>query len=208
VDEFQNYTTDNIQEILAESRKYKLSLVMANQFLKQLDINLALKDAVLNIAGNIVCFRVGYSDASELVHDIFQPEIDQVKDIRLRYQWVEGVEEELVDNLYRNQNEIWENEIRKLTQLNNREFWYKARGPYQPVKLRSLFLPDIRMTPRLAKDVEELIALSNSKWARPKSQVRREIERRERSLLKFKNGTNPPEKGRPPIFGSDPSTDR
>jgi hypothetical protein len=207
VDEFQNYTTDNIQEILAESRKYKLSLVMAHQYREQLDANPELKQAVLNTVGNYACFRVGYTNAREIAPDIFQPDIDQVKDIRLRYQEVEGVQEEFVDYIYRGQDEIWENEIRKLIQLKNREFWYKRRGPYPPVKLRSLYLPDIQVTPQLERDIEALVALSNSKWSRPKSEVQREIERRERRLLKLAYEENHPKRdGRPPIFGSDPST--
>jgi hypothetical protein len=180
---------------------------MAHQYREQLDANPELKQAVLNTVGNYACFRVGYTNAREIAPDIFQPDIDQVKDIRLRYQQVEGVQEEFVDYIYRGQDEIWENEIRKLTQLKNREFWYKARGPNPPVKLRSLYLPDIQVTPQLERDIEALVALSNSKWSRPKSEVQREIERRERKLLQLANGKNNPKRdGRPPIFGSDPST--
>jgi len=198
VDEFQNYTTDNVQEILAESRKYKLSLVMAHQYHEQLSINPELQAAVMNTVGNYVCFRLGYADAKLFVHDIFQPEIDQVKDIRLRYQKVEGEEQEFEDKLYRGQDEIWESETRKLTELQNREFWYKKRGPNPPVKLRSLHLPDIQMTPYLQESIDELVALSNSKYARPKSEIRREIARRERRLLLFATGTKPqkPKPGR------------
>jgi len=37
LDEFQNYTADNISDILSESRKYELSMVLAHQYLDQLD---------------------------------------------------------------------------------------------------------------------------------------------------------------------------
>ena len=36
VDEFQNFATDTFDEILSESRKYHLNLILANQFLGQL----------------------------------------------------------------------------------------------------------------------------------------------------------------------------
>jgi type IV secretory pathway TraG/TraD family ATPase VirD4 len=36
VDEFQNFATDSFVTILSEARKYKLNLVMANQFIDQM----------------------------------------------------------------------------------------------------------------------------------------------------------------------------
>ena len=37
VDEFQNFVTDTFADILSEARKYKLCLVMAHQFIAQLE---------------------------------------------------------------------------------------------------------------------------------------------------------------------------
>ena len=48
VDEFQNFATDSFATILSEARKYKLNLVMANQFINQMDET--VKDAVF---GNV-----------------------------------------------------------------------------------------------------------------------------------------------------------
>jgi len=36
VDEFQNFATDAFAEILSEARKYKLALIMAHQYIAQL----------------------------------------------------------------------------------------------------------------------------------------------------------------------------
>ncbi|MCA9378225.1 TraM recognition domain-containing protein [Candidatus Peregrinibacteria bacterium] len=36
VDEFQNFATDSFATILSEARKYRLSLVMANQYISQM----------------------------------------------------------------------------------------------------------------------------------------------------------------------------
>jgi type IV secretory pathway TraG/TraD family ATPase VirD4 len=36
IDEFQNFATDSFAEILSEARKYKLSLIVANQYTSQL----------------------------------------------------------------------------------------------------------------------------------------------------------------------------
>lgn len=60
IDEFQNITTDSIPGILSEARKYKLSLTIAHQFLKQIDEK--IRDAVFGNVGNTVVFRVGEED--------------------------------------------------------------------------------------------------------------------------------------------------
>jgi len=36
IDEFQNFVTDSFSQMLEEARKYKLRLVLANQFTKQI----------------------------------------------------------------------------------------------------------------------------------------------------------------------------
>ncbi|MHB8136629.1 MAG: type IV secretory system conjugative DNA transfer family protein, partial [Anaerolineaceae bacterium] len=69
LDEFQNYTTDNIKDILSESRKYGLSLILANQYLDQIPVD--LRQAVLNTSGTLVSFRVGFQDASRLAKELF-----------------------------------------------------------------------------------------------------------------------------------------
>ncbi len=61
IDEFQNVTTDSIPGILSEARKYKLSLSLAHQFLKQIDEK--FRDAVFGNVGNMAVFRVGEEDA-------------------------------------------------------------------------------------------------------------------------------------------------
>ncbi len=64
IDEFQNVTTDSISTILSEARKYKLSLTIAHQFIRQLDDG--IKDAVFGNVGSIATFRVGAEDAEYL----------------------------------------------------------------------------------------------------------------------------------------------
>ncbi len=60
VDEFQNITTDSIPGILSEARKYKLSLTIAHQFLKQIDEK--TRDAIFGNVGSMAIFRVGEED--------------------------------------------------------------------------------------------------------------------------------------------------
>ncbi len=70
VDEFQNFATPDFAVILSEARKYRLSLVVANQFLGQIDEE--VKAAVIGNVGTVISFRVGVSDANFLQSE-FQP---------------------------------------------------------------------------------------------------------------------------------------
>lgn len=67
-DEFQNFATDSFASILSESRKYRLSLTLAHQFLGQLPE--LLRQAVLGNAGSIIAFRIGAEDAMTLAPEI------------------------------------------------------------------------------------------------------------------------------------------
>lgn len=64
IDEFQNVTTDSISQILSEARKYKLSLNIAHQYIKQIDEK--IRDAVFGNVGSMAVFRVGPEDAEFL----------------------------------------------------------------------------------------------------------------------------------------------
>ena len=57
----QSFTTESFADILAEARKYRLNLILANQYLGQLEQG--IRDAVLANVGTIVVFRVGPEDA-------------------------------------------------------------------------------------------------------------------------------------------------
>ncbi len=70
IDEFQNYATESLAQMLAETRKYGVSLVLANQHVGQLTGE--IRDAVIGNVGNIVSFRLGVSDAESMAR-IFAP---------------------------------------------------------------------------------------------------------------------------------------
>lgn len=70
VDEFQNFATPDFAQILSEARKYKLNLVVANQFIGQMEEE--VKNAIFGNVGTIASFRVGVTDANYLQHE-FQP---------------------------------------------------------------------------------------------------------------------------------------
>lgn len=70
VDEFQNFANETFAEILSEARKYKLNLVIAHQYIEQMEEE--VRDAVFGNVGTTVVFRVGPFDA-EVLETIFLP---------------------------------------------------------------------------------------------------------------------------------------
>ncbi|MBR5647506.1 DUF87 domain-containing protein [Candidatus Saccharibacteria bacterium] len=70
VDEFQNFATDSFESILSEARKYRLNLIVANQFMTQLTDK--IREALLGNVGTIICGRIGVTDA-ELMVKAFAP---------------------------------------------------------------------------------------------------------------------------------------
>jgi hypothetical protein len=68
VDEFQNFATDSFIKILSEARKYRLNLMLANQYMAQ--IPEPVQKAILGNAGSLVSFGVGADDA-QIIHKEF-----------------------------------------------------------------------------------------------------------------------------------------
>ncbi|PIP65108.1 hypothetical protein COU77_00870 [Candidatus Peregrinibacteria bacterium CG10_big_fil_rev_8_21_14_0_10_49_16] len=69
IDEFQNFVTQSIESILSEARKYRLGLVLAHQYLGQLEKDdklsggVSLKGAIFGNVGTKIFYRIGAQDA-------------------------------------------------------------------------------------------------------------------------------------------------
>lgn len=75
VDEFQNFATESFASILSEARKYRLDLILANQYVAQLtQTSEVVRDAIFGNVGTIVTFRVGAEDGEWLEKE-FAPTI-------------------------------------------------------------------------------------------------------------------------------------
>ncbi len=74
VDEFQNFATPDFAQILSEARKYRLDLIVANQFIGQMEEE--VKNAIFGNVGTLASFRVGVTDANYLQHE-FQPTFNE-----------------------------------------------------------------------------------------------------------------------------------
>ena len=70
VDEFQNFATESFESILSEARKYRLNLILGNQFISQLTDK--IREAILGNVGTIISGRIGVTDA-ELLAKVFTP---------------------------------------------------------------------------------------------------------------------------------------
>jgi len=81
VDEFQNFAASGFETILAEARKYGLSLIVSHQHLGQLSaFNVAtgavedrVTRAVFGNAGTMIAFRLGISDAKLIASEMGDP---------------------------------------------------------------------------------------------------------------------------------------
>lgn len=74
VDEFQNFATESFVNILSEARKYRLNLILAHQYILQLDEKVAA--GIFGNVGTLCIFRVGAEDA-EFLEKEFEPTIMQ-----------------------------------------------------------------------------------------------------------------------------------
>ena len=75
LDEFQTFGTLSLATMLSELRKYRVGVVLAHQYLGQLDRE--LRDAVLGNVGTLISFRVGAQDAPLIARELapkFEPE--------------------------------------------------------------------------------------------------------------------------------------
>lgn len=73
VDEFQNFATESFATILSEARKYRLSLILANQFMTQLTDQ--IRESIIGNIGTVISGRIGITDAEILVKK-FAPTFD------------------------------------------------------------------------------------------------------------------------------------
>lgn len=76
VDEFQNFATMSFVQLLAEARKYKLFLIMAEQSVAQ-QKEQRIVSIILDNVGTVVCFRAASPSSEKVLLPIFEPYIDK-----------------------------------------------------------------------------------------------------------------------------------
>lgn len=70
VDEFQSFANATFANILSEARKYHLNLIIAHQYIEQMEED--VRNAVFGNVGSTIAFRVGPFDA-EVLETVFSP---------------------------------------------------------------------------------------------------------------------------------------
>ena len=75
VDEFQNFATTSFVQMLSESRKYKMFMVMAEQSTSQQKDQQMVSIILANV-GTVITFRSGNPDDERLLLPLFSPYID------------------------------------------------------------------------------------------------------------------------------------
>jgi hypothetical protein len=153
LDEFQNYTTTHISDALAESRKFKLTLLMAHQFGAQIRDE-ELKSAVINTTGTMISFRIGHNDARSLVAPNLFPSSDY-----LAHLGISG----------------WEGLATELANLPDRVYWLRRRGPFAPVKKYTREMPDPVVTPKLEANLAKMLAVSGRLYGRSRAELLQEL---------------------------------
>lgn len=71
LDECQLFTTQALANMLSELRKYRVSMLLATQYLGALDPD--IRSAVLGNVGTLIAFRAGATDAAQLSHEMGDP---------------------------------------------------------------------------------------------------------------------------------------
>lgn len=69
VDEMHNFITMSFADILSEARKYGLSLILAHQYIEQLDEK--IRAAIFGNVGTIISFRIGAEDARYMAREFY-----------------------------------------------------------------------------------------------------------------------------------------
>jgi len=173
VDEFQHYATKSFEEILSESAKYGLAIIMANQNLQQLDISLLA--SVLNNAQVQIYFRCGRDDAQKLAREAFRATGKQIK-FQLDSKDLFSSEPRSTP-VFIGVAEEMEGYINTLLDFQKRQALLNVRGEGAPVPFRTADAPDREEPPTLPALRNRLLARA----ARPRHTVREEINRRSHS---------------------------
>lgn len=201
LDEFQNYTTSNIVNILAESRQFQLRLTMANQYLNQLSPE--LRSGVLATSGVVSCLRVGFEDARVLAPVIFPSEDYFTQDV-LRYRQVGAGLATAVLAEWERRPLGWDGLAQLLANQPDRSLWIRRKGPHTPIHLTTLDMPDRPITRQLEERIWAMRQYCGQRFGIAREQALRELIAQEearaalRLAAKAKEADKPKRpKGRP-----------
>lgn len=82
VDEFQSFANSTFANILSEARKYHLNLIIAHQYIEQMEEE--VRNAVFGNVGTTIAFRVGPFDA-EVLETVYAPRFTAIDLVNLGF---------------------------------------------------------------------------------------------------------------------------
>jgi hypothetical protein len=201
LDEFGNYTTSNITNILAESRQFNLRLIMAHQTLSQLSPD--LRSGVLATSGVVTSMRVGYEDARVLAPIIF-PRDDFFVHRDVQYQTLGRDVATSVMARWQTRPYGWDGLAQVLANQPNRSFWSRRKGPFDPVNLQTHDVPDFVVTSKLEEQMARMREESGQRCGIRREDALKELQAQEeqraamRTAAKAKDDSKPKRpRGRP-----------
>lgn len=166
IDEFQNFGAKslNFQEILSESRKYGLSLILAHQHTDQLD-----EELLASVLGNTTCqisFRISRKDAERIAPELFKVDISD-------HEW-----ERIHGLATLTLKERWEDFYNALTSLREREAFVAIKGQASH-RIRTIDIPRYEVPEEKLKEQERGLL---ARHCQPRDQVRQELRARSQKV--------------------------
>lgn len=74
IDEFQNFATATMAELVSEARKYRIATVLAHQSISQIPNRDIVKVVLANV-GTVICFKTANPEDEQFILPIFSPEV-------------------------------------------------------------------------------------------------------------------------------------
>lgn len=165
-DEFHNYATESMDELLVEGAKYKCDLNLATQTVIEDGDKSALQERIFKSVSRIAGFRVAGNDAAILQHEFNTNEIDQIKWVRENWQRPFGMDTMYEEPVFRSVEETAEIARREILNLPNRILYFKVRGMGEARLLRTPDVPDIADLPNARHLPEALARLDREAFER------------------------------------------
>jgi hypothetical protein len=142
LDEYMNYPVPAINGILEEGRKMGINAVLLTQNVMTHMRDERMLASVLNNSGHLFSFRLSWQEADSLVREIFRPKMETPRERYWQDGKVMGFSVPQERHVWYSIEELWEQERQRIMQLQNRELWWKQKGSFQTLKLRTLGLID------------------------------------------------------------------
>jgi hypothetical protein len=173
LDEFGNYTTSTILNILSQLRQFHLSVVAAHQYLVQLSPE--FQAGILSTSGVISCMRLGVQDAKVLAPYIF-PRDDFFEKREVKYRTLGSGLAQTVMAEWQRKPIGYDALAQVLANQHHRSVWVRRKGPFDPIHLQTHDMPDMRMTSQIREQIWQMREDCGKRWGVYREDAQRELD--------------------------------